>query len=284
MKETLPVCDEGNFRFSTMSQSTESFQSQETGDHEPIHVISLGAGVQSSTMALMAAHGEITPIPKCAIFADTGDEPKEVYQWLDELTLLLPFPVHRISNGRLSDHIVNKWDFSQIPAWFRNSEGKASIGRRQCTKYFKVMPIRREIRRLFPNTKVTLWQGISWDEVSRMKDADVQWLTHRWPLIEQRIDRVGCESRLRNFTTTRVPKSACVYCPYRGDKQWKESISKDSDMEIINRVESVLLPRNEFLNRQLLPTSQMTFTNVQITRQSAQIEFWNNECEGMCGV
>lgn len=38
---------------------------------DPIHVISLGAGVQSSTMALMAANGEITPMPKCAIFADT---------------------------------------------------------------------------------------------------------------------------------------------------------------------------------------------------------------------
>lgn len=29
-----------------------------------IHVISLGAGVQSSTMALMAAHGEIEPMPE----------------------------------------------------------------------------------------------------------------------------------------------------------------------------------------------------------------------------
>jgi hypothetical protein len=41
-------------------------------------VISLGAGVQSSTMALMAADGEL-PKPDCAIFADTGNEPKAVY-------------------------------------------------------------------------------------------------------------------------------------------------------------------------------------------------------------
>jgi len=27
-----------------------------------LHVISLGAGVQSTTMALMAAHGEIEPV------------------------------------------------------------------------------------------------------------------------------------------------------------------------------------------------------------------------------
>lgn len=48
-----------------------------------LNIISLGAGVQSSTMALMAAHGEITPMPDAAIFADTQAEPKAVYEWLD---------------------------------------------------------------------------------------------------------------------------------------------------------------------------------------------------------
>jgi len=52
---------------------------------EPLHIISLGAGVQSSTMALMAAAGEITPMPTAAIFADTQDEPASVYRWLDWL-------------------------------------------------------------------------------------------------------------------------------------------------------------------------------------------------------
>jgi hypothetical protein len=37
-----------------------------------LRVLSLGAGVQSTTLALMAAHGEIGPMPDCAIFADTG--------------------------------------------------------------------------------------------------------------------------------------------------------------------------------------------------------------------
>ena len=43
-----------------------------------IRIISLGAGVQSTVMALMAAKGEITPMPDCAIFADTGYEPEGV--------------------------------------------------------------------------------------------------------------------------------------------------------------------------------------------------------------
>lgn len=44
--------------------------------HEPspirLRALSLGAGVQSTTMALMAAHGAIGLMPDCAIFADTG--------------------------------------------------------------------------------------------------------------------------------------------------------------------------------------------------------------------
>lgn len=34
-----------------------------------LRALSLGAGVQSSTMALLAAHGEIGPMPDCAILA-----------------------------------------------------------------------------------------------------------------------------------------------------------------------------------------------------------------------
>lgn len=56
------------------------------------NMISLGAGVQSSTMALMAELGEITPRPNAAIFADTQAEPASVYRWLDWLEKQLSFP------------------------------------------------------------------------------------------------------------------------------------------------------------------------------------------------
>jgi len=68
----------------------------------PFNVISLGAGVQSSTIALMAAHGEIAPMPDAAIFADTQAEPVSVYRWLDWLETQLQFPVHRVTAGNLS--------------------------------------------------------------------------------------------------------------------------------------------------------------------------------------
>ena len=56
---------------------------------DPVEILSLGAGVQSSTLALMAARGDIKP-PKAAIFADTGWEPAKVYDYLEWLEEQLP--------------------------------------------------------------------------------------------------------------------------------------------------------------------------------------------------
>ena len=66
-------------------------------------ILSLGAGVQSSTLALMAAKGEVTPMPDMAIFADTGYEPQAIYKWLEWLEKQLPFPVVRVSAGNIRD-------------------------------------------------------------------------------------------------------------------------------------------------------------------------------------
>lgn len=68
-----------------------------------LRVLSLGAGVQSTTLALMAAHGEVGPMPDCAVFADTGWEPQAVYDHLAWLRSpnVLPFPVHVVSGGDL---------------------------------------------------------------------------------------------------------------------------------------------------------------------------------------
>ena len=68
-------------------------------------VLSLGVGVQSSTMALMAAKRELT-MPDCAIFADTGFEPKGVYQYLNFLKKTLPFPIYVVARSNIREDII----------------------------------------------------------------------------------------------------------------------------------------------------------------------------------
>ena len=147
-----------------------------------LRVLSLGAGVQSTTLALMAAHGEIGPMPDCAIFADTGWEPNSVYDHLDWLRSpnVLPFPVHVVSAGNIREQLMaagegNRWASipafartvtpagSKVPIYDEGDDGAlvevstrrttretVSIGmiRRQCTTDFKIVPIRRKVREL----------------------------------------------------------------------------------------------------------------------------------------
>ena len=62
-------------------------------------MFSLVAGDQSTTLAPMAAHGIIDPMPDCAVFADTGWKPTVVYDHLASLTSpnALPFLVYIVS-------------------------------------------------------------------------------------------------------------------------------------------------------------------------------------------
>jgi len=74
-----------------------------------LRVLSLGAGVQSTTLALIAAHGIVELMPDCAIFADTGWEPASVYQhprWLMSKNVL-PFPVHIVTAGNIRDNLLD---------------------------------------------------------------------------------------------------------------------------------------------------------------------------------
>ena len=120
-------------------------------DEEPIHVLSLGAGVQSSTMALMAAKGEITPMPVAAIFADTKGEPANVYNYLSFLEEALPFPIIKVSaKDGLTAHIekgISEGTFIGVP-FYQNKGNSSGVGRRQCTREYKITPIAKQIREL----------------------------------------------------------------------------------------------------------------------------------------
>ena len=58
-----------------------------------LRILSLGAGVQSSALALMIEKGQV-PMVDAAIFADVKGEPKAVYTHLDWLEKLHLYGFH----------------------------------------------------------------------------------------------------------------------------------------------------------------------------------------------
>lgn len=171
-------------------------------------------------------------MPDCAIFADTH-EPDEVYRHLDWLETQLPFPIHRVDQGDIyRDTLESAHTGSRVsnpPFHTLNQKGERGILRRKCTHYYKVMPIIRKVRELLGLQKgqrardvsCEQWIGISLDEVTRMKDAPEKWITHRWPLIEQRMSRHDCLNWLKANGYPEAPRSACTFCPYHGNDYWR---------------------------------------------------------------
>ena len=94
-----------------------------------IRVLSLGAGVQSSTLLLMAVAGELEL--DHAIFADTGHEPEPVYRWLEYLQRVSTIPIHVVRDGRgLETGVLEGWaPQDQQCASSRSRNSTSSCGR-----------------------------------------------------------------------------------------------------------------------------------------------------------
>lgn len=265
--------------------------------NEPkIRLISLGAGVQSSTMALMAARGEIGPMPDAAIFSDTGWEPKSVYSWLDYIEAQLPFPVYRVSAGNLRDHLIAKTNstgqrFAAVPFFMLMPNGKEAMGRRQCTAEYKLRPIQRKVVDLLegkrPKGGAEMWIGISTDEVIRMKHSRVQYIVNRWPLIEARMSRADCLRWFERNGLPKPPKSSCIGCPFHSDTQWRQLRDEDPEawsdaVEVDRAIRNTPGFRGQqFMHRSLKPLDQV---DLRSDAEIGQADLFNNDCEGMCGV
>lgn len=279
-----------------------------------LRVLNLGAGVQSTTLALMAARGEIEA-PDCAIFADTESEPAAVYRHLEWLETVLPFPVHRISKGSLRQQLADaaagrRAAHDRPPLFVRNSEtGAVGFTKRQCTRDYKILPIRAKVRELLGLRKgqqighflglargepvpvlVEQWIGISTDEIERLKISDVPYIYLRHPLIEARMSRAACERWLRDRQYSVPPKSACTFCSYRDNASWAalrdadplafaDACEVDDGLRATGRHKG--MRELMFVHRSLKPLREVDFTAED--DPNGQFGF-ANECEGMCGV
>lgn len=213
-----------------------------TAEAPALRVLSLGAGVQSTTLVLLAAEGRL-PKLDAAVFADTGWEPAQVYAHLDRLEreVLIPagIPLHRVSRGNIRhDALDPAHRFASMPLFVKNQDGGDGMTRRQCSNEYKVVPIKAQVRQLlgYPHPQpvprglyVEQWIGISRDEIGRAKDSDVKYARNTFPLLD--LDgaadgrggwtRDDCLRYLRTSGWETTPKSACIGCPFHGNAQWR---------------------------------------------------------------
>lgn len=268
-------------------------------------IISLGAGTQSTDLLLRGLRGEFDKVPSYAIFSDTGNEPKGVYNYLEWLMKHVDkeynFTIDVVSSGNIFKDALaylngDRKSSEGIPYYTKDPiTGKKAIIRRQCTGDYKIRPVRRQIRKALPKAKkVSLWLGISYDEMQRMKEANVKWIKHRFPLIENRIRRIDC---INNFKAKRIPvpvRSSCVICPYHSDNYWLWIYENEPDnfaaaVSLDEKIRCYPGINNEcYLHRSCRPLKEVIVDILKGKElASKQLNIFPeliDECGGICGV
>ena len=273
-----------------------------------LKVLSLGAGVQSSTVLLMSCVGELPKLDAC-IFADTQWEPYWVYEQLEFLKSEAEkagIEFYRVTKSNIkTDALISqvrakkadgvRW--VSMPYFTRSKDGSKGMIRRQCTSEYKVYPIHRKLRELIGLKKyqrapkepvVEQWFGISIDEISRIRDSKYKWIVHDYPLIFGKpMDRNQCKEWLLEKGYPIMRRSACIGCPFHSNDEWREirndEILWQEAVEFDKAVRNCGGMRGQmFLHRDTVPLDEADLGDLKDNRQQ---EFgFLNECEGMCGV
>lgn len=326
-----------------------------------ITLLSLGAGVQSTALALMAEAGLVEK-PVAAIFADTGDEPDSIHEHIERLRGMLSFPIHTVIEGgglgkdflaalsgestrasqppfyvrtpdlspeqieavlaepepRLEDfhHLVGisdeeadligvrtmaeethqvAWRNWSVRRWKALNQDEGGMLWRKCTRDYKIIPIRRETRRIMAEhgaKHVRQQIGISTDERQRERESGVRFITNVYPLLELGWSRQKCEAWLWSEHQIRAAKSACVYCPYRSNAGWRR-MKREDPLEFEKACvfdDAIRAAQGKkscgagitgelFVWRGFKPLRLAEFDNLP-----GQMDFgFEQECDGMCG-
>lgn len=279
-----------------------------------IRILSLGAGVQSSTVLLMSLAGEL-PRLDAAVFADTRDETSATYRhlwWLAERCAEAELPLYVVADPKsrgLTEDLTDVLEgrrppgIAQPPLHMRgNAEGGSRLQiRRQCTLHLKLAPIRRKVRELAGLTGrrspsepvVTQVIGISLDEAHRMRDSGEAWIVNEYPLVDRRLTRHSCLVWLERHGYPRPPRSACVMCPFRNTEDWRELRDTDPDGwaealaydELVRHAGHVWsakgLAGEAFVHYSGRPLAEVDLSTEE---ERGQLNLFGAECQGMCGV
>lgn len=284
-----------------------------------VHILNLGAGVQSTALYLMSLRGdEPDHVPRfdCAIFADTQDEPRAVYDHLEWLKSLGGPPILVKTAGRLSEPLLNATAspggrFASIPCFTADVEGQnLGITRRQCTREYKVDVIEKAIRsevfglakgqRSKPEHSAIQYIGLSFDEPGRIIATKGRFQNHRWsrpsfPLWDLQMTRGDCLRYLSEAAPGReIPRSACVYCPYRSNAEWRKlRDNSPADWQKALEVDRAIrdqdsrcakgLDRKLYLHRSCVPLDKAPIDTPE-SRGEQHLFGFAQDCEGMCGL
>ena len=122
-----------------------------------------------------------------------------------------------------------------------------------------------------------------------MKPSRERWIENTWPLIDKNMSRQHCLKWFEDhYSGRKLGKSSCLGCPFHNNAAWRElKIGDPEEWADTMLVDSLI--RNggknkdskQYMHRSLKPIDEVDFRNLE---DKGQLNMFENECEGMCGV
>lgn len=141
------------------------------------------------------------------------------------------------------------------------------------------------------NVVVHQWIGISLDELRRAKSSRDAWSKNVYPLIERRMTRQACLHWIETNGYPTPPRSACVFCPFHSDAEWRRLKLYEPDefskaVQFERDIQSAKKRSDNFDSIPFLHSSRKPLDEVDFKNDfdRGQLSLWDDECEGMCGV
>lgn len=287
---------------------------------KPLTIHSNGMGQQSVALYLLSSLGHI-PRFDYSIFADPGSEKTKTYEYLDLLKSWAiknnGIPLVHLQEKNLKEDLINSKEsrFSSIPAFTSNPDGSKGILRRQCTDEYKIESVNHYVRSTIYGLNPKQWMpkgtrfvmGITLEEMRRINtpyqsrtinvypflnletckytkpnvkyiSSDIYQYCYRWM-------RSDCTSFIQSVGLPVPPKSACKFCPFLSDAEWKDMQENDPE-DFKESVEVDKAIRNStskgvsnpiYLHKSCQPLDQVDFDKTQTS-----IEY--EDCSGHCGI
>jgi len=174
------------------------------------YILSFGGGVNTvALMMILLRSGD--PLDE-VVFADTGGEVPETYNYGEIARGYLArhgVPFRTVSNINGRDLYGTCWNRRVVP----------SVMWRWSTRDFKVRPIHRYYRSL--GVHIEQYIGIAYDEIERMKDSPVPYVTNLYPLVDLKVTRAGCVEVIEKEGLPVPVKSGCFFCPFNSAGRWR---------------------------------------------------------------
>ena len=210
-----------------------------TTNPDPLRVLSLGVGTQSSALYLMSCLG-LLPRLDAAIFADTQHEMPETYEYLDRV--LRPageqagIPLLTVSAGDLLETVIERTGQGSQPMLPVKTRGPVDydtvgrIGAYTCSFNFKREQVTRAVKKLVGGRgqwkrpgAVEQWIGFSVDEASRMRPAEQCWCGHNRTKRTTRAERAA-DTELGAVQLIHVAGRGCERCACDAFAPWQVNV------------------------------------------------------------